>query len=173
MLLAMSLQCQPMTNNGENGQCVADSPADRAAFFRNINVVHIAFAISPKAIVPRITCCTTRCSLVHPTDFLWKSENLIKTSTIWLFVRGSSLFFPASGTLGDESSAFIIPSWISSGLRNADACTNLVATSPYFELFTKSRFNSHVVWTERRLRESRFLEGFAWLSLKSCKRSSL
>ena len=110
---------------------------------------------------------------MHPTDFLWKSENFVKTSTMWLFVRGSSLFFPASGTSGDKSSALISPSWISSGLRKAAACTNLVAMSPNFELFTKSKFISHVVWTERRFKESYSLEGFAWRWLKSCKRSSL
>ena len=112
----------------------AGSPADKAVFFSNLNAVHIAFAISPDAIVPRITYCTTWCNLMHPTDFLWQWGDLIKTSTVWLFVRGSSLFFPASGASGDKSSAFVSPSWISSGSRKAAACTNCYNVSIFWAL---------------------------------------
>ena len=74
MLLHMSLQCQPMTNYGENGQIYCWLTSWQAAFFSNLNAVHIA--ISPDTIVPRITCCTTRCSFMHPTVFLWKRKKL-------------------------------------------------------------------------------------------------
>ena len=107
---------------------------------------------------------------MHPADFLWKSENLVKTSTIWLFVRGSSL---SATTSVASSSALMSPSSISSGSRKAAACTNLVAISPYLEFLTYSKFNSHVVWTERRFKESYSLEGFARCSLSSLNLSSL
>ena len=151
---------------------VADSPADWAAFFSNWNVLYIAFSTSCGVIVPRITYCTRRCILMHPTDFLWKSENLVKTSTIWLFVRGSSVLF--SATMSEKRiSVLISRSWISSGSRKAAACTNLVAISPYLELLTWSKFSNHVVWTERRFVESYSLEEFASCSRTSFNLSSL
>ena len=134
--------------------------------------MYTAFSTSFDVIVPRITSCTRRCTFMHPADFLWKSENLVKTSTIWLFVRGSSVLF--SATMSEKRiSVLISRSWISSGSRKAAACTNLVAISPYLELLTWSKFNNHVVWTERRFKESYSLEGFARCSLSSLNLSSL
>ena len=49
--------------------------------------------------------------------------------------------------------------YLSKGIRWLLCECELVTISPYFEVFTYSKFNSHIVWTERRLRDSYSHEG--------------
>ena len=169
MLLHMSLQCQPMTNNGENGQ------------------ICCWFASRQGGILQQLKCCThcicdfswchcTKNNLLHhmmepnasnrlPLAMGRLDQNFYCVA----FRQGKFPFLSCIWDVRRQELCICKSCMDFIWIKESSCMYELVTTSPYFELFTKSKFISHLVRTERRSRESHSLEGFAWCSLKRCK----
>ena len=110
-------------------------------------------ATSSTVILLRITSWTRRCKLRDFVLFLWKSENLVKISAMWFFIRGRYEFL-RDWSSTESSGGTISSSGISVGSKNAAMCMKRDAIGPWGDLLTYSKFISHVVCTASRLLDS-------------------